>query len=121
MIGLFIEALTMFLYGATNVGEGFYVGGATGAVGSLFFPAARGILSQAVAPDMLGRILGTLATFESLAAVLAPSVGAWFYGMTLKTHPSAVFYGASVLAMAASILASSVLVAHTRELRRRQR
>ncbi|KAG0053310.1 hypothetical protein BGZ83_001349 [Gryganskiella cystojenkinii] len=120
MIGLFIEALTMFLYGATNVGEGFYIGGATGAVGSLFFPAARGILSQSVAPEMLGRILGTLATFESLAAVLAPSVGAWFYGMTLKTHPSAVFYGAFVLALAATLLVASVLGTHVREMRRRQ-
>ena len=120
VIGLFIEALTYFLYGATIVGEGFYVGGATGAVGSLFFPAIRGVLSQAVSPEMLGRTLGTLATFESLAAVLAPSLGAWFYAVTLKTHPSAVFYAASAMAMASTLLAALVLFSHTRELRSRR-
>ncbi|GJJ79250.1 hypothetical protein EMPS_11610 [Entomortierella parvispora] len=119
VIGLFIEALTYFLYGASTVGEGFYVGGVTGAVGSLFFPAIRGVLSQAVSSEMLGQTLGTLATFESLAAVLAPSLGAWFYGVTLKVHPSAVFYAASAMAMASTLLAASVLFSHTREVRSR--
>lgn len=118
--GLFIESLSYFLYGASQVGEGFYLGAATSAVGSLFFPAIRGVLSQAVSPEMLGQTLGTLATFESLAAVLGPSMGAWVYGITLKTHPSAVFYAASAMAMASTLLAASVLVTHTREVRARR-
>ncbi|KAI1321072.1 hypothetical protein EDD11_008653 [Mortierella claussenii] len=116
-IGLVIEAFTLFLYGATTVGEGFYIGGVTGAIGSLFFPAMRGILSQSVAPELLGKTLGTLATFESLSVVIAPSLFAWLYGLTLKTHPSNVFYTAAALALVASFLALSVLLEHRRAMR----
>ncbi|KAF9107029.1 hypothetical protein BGX27_008921 [Mortierella sp. AM989] len=119
VMGLTIEALTMFIYGFTNIGEGFYLGGVTGAIGSLFFPAIRGILSQSVASELLGQTLGTLATFESLSIVVAPSLFAWIYGATLKNHPSAVFYVASVLAFLSSALALSILVVHKRDMRRR--
>ncbi|KAF9359513.1 hypothetical protein BGX26_012146 [Mortierella sp. AD094] len=119
VMGMLIEALTMFLYGVTSIGEGFYLGGMTGAVGSLFFPAIRGILSQSVASELLGKTLGTLATFESVSSVIAPSLFAWIYGVTLESHPSAVFYVATVLALLASSLAAYVLAAHRRDLRHR--
>lgn len=92
-----------------------WVGGVTGAIGSLFFPATRGVLSQSVAPELLGKTLGTLATFESLAAVIAPALYAWIYACTLRTHPSLVFYVACVTITIASGLAISVAVAHRDE------
>lgn len=119
IMGLWLEALTMLIYAVAPIGEYFYVGGATGAIGSLFFPATRGILSQSVAPEMLGKTLGTLATFESLAAVIAPTLYAWIYALTLKTHPSLVFYVAAGVIMLASGLAVSVAIAHRNELKRR--
>ncbi|KAF9917332.1 hypothetical protein BX616_001319 [Lobosporangium transversale] len=115
-VGLLIEVLTMVLYGASTIPENFYVGGVTGAIGSLFFPATRGILSQAVAPELLGKTFGTLATFESLSAVVAPSLFAWFYGLTLKTHPSAVFYLSAFGVSLASLLAFLVLLAHRKQM-----
>ncbi|KAG0276227.1 hypothetical protein BGZ95_007824 [Linnemannia exigua] len=119
IMGLWLEALTMLIYAVTPVAEGFYVGGATGAIGSLFFPATRGILSQSVAPELLGQTLGTLATFESLAAVIAPSMFAWLYALTLETHPSMVFYVAAVAIMIASVLAISVARIHRKDMKRR--
>lgn len=68
---------------------------------------------------MLGKTLGTLATFESLAAVIAPTLYAWIYALTLKTHPSLVFYVAAGVIMLASGLAVSVAIAHRNELKRR--
>ncbi|KAF9172325.1 hypothetical protein BGX21_001344 [Mortierella sp. AD011] len=121
VMGTLIEALTMLLYGVTSIGEGFYLGGMTGAMGSLFFPAIRGILSQSVASVLLGKTLGTLATFESVAATISPSLFAWIYGITLETHPSAVFYVAAVPTLLASALAAYVLVVHNREMRHRAR
>lgn len=85
----------------------------------MFFPATRGIISQSVAPEMLGKTLGTLATFESLAAVIAPSMYAWIYALTLKTHPSLVFYLATGVIMLSSGLAISVAIAHSNEMKRR--
>ncbi|KAG0010943.1 hypothetical protein BGZ80_001064 [Entomortierella chlamydospora] len=119
VMGTLIEALTMLLYGVTSIGEGFYLGGMTGAVGSLFFPAIRGILSQSVASELLGKTLGTLATFESVASAISPSLFAWIYGITLETHPPAVFYIATVPTLLASALAAYVLVIHKREMRHR--
>ncbi|KAF8931965.1 Hippocampus abundant transcript 1 protein [Dissophora ornata] len=117
IFGLLVESLTMFIYAITTVGEGFYLGGMTGAIGSMFFPAIRGILSQSVAPALLGKTLGTLATFESLSLVVAPSLFAWFYGVTLESHPSAVFYAASVLVFFAAVLAGAVFVTHRRSMK----
>ncbi|KAG0374892.1 hypothetical protein BGX24_009801 [Mortierella sp. AD032] len=119
IMGLWLEALTMLIYAVTPFAEGFYVGGATGAIGSLFFPATRGVLSQSVAPELLGQTLGTLATFESLAAVIAPSMFAWLYAITLETHSSMVFYVAAVAIMIASGLAISVARTHGKEMKRR--
>ncbi|KAF9544789.1 hypothetical protein EC957_011693 [Mortierella hygrophila] len=119
IMGLWLEAVTMLIYAVAPIGEYFYVGGVTGAIGSLFFPATRGILSQSVAPEMLGKTLGTLATFESLAAVIAPSLYAWIYALTLETYPSLVFYVAAGVIMLASGLAISVAVAHRNEMKRR--
>ncbi|KAF9901330.1 hypothetical protein EC991_006257 [Linnemannia zychae] len=119
IMGLWLEALTMLIYAATPIAEGFYIGGATGAIGSLFFPATRGILSRSVAPELLGQTLGTLATFESLAAVIAPSLFAWIYAITLETLPSMVFYIASVAIMATSLLAIFVARTHSKEMKRR--
>ncbi|KAK3806590.1 MAG: major facilitator superfamily domain-containing protein [Linnemannia elongata] len=119
IMGLWLEALTMFIYAVAPIAEYFYVGGVTGAIGSLFFPATRGIISQSVAPEMLGKTLGTLATFESLAAVIAPSMYAWIYALTLKTHPSLVFYLATGVIMLSSGLAISVAIAHSNEMKRR--
>ncbi|KAF8945867.1 hypothetical protein BGZ47_001826 [Haplosporangium gracile] len=118
-MGLWIEAVTMLIYAAAPIGEYFYVGGVTGSIGSLFIPATRGILSQSVAPEMLGRTLGTLATFESLAAVIAPSLYAWIYAFTLRTHPSLVFYVAAGVIMLSSGLVISVAIAHRNEMKRR--
>ncbi|KAF9929330.1 hypothetical protein FBU30_001691 [Linnemannia zychae] len=120
IMGLWVEALTMLIYAVTPVGEGFYLGGVTGAVGSLFFPATRGILSQSVAPEKLGKTLGTLATFESLAAVIAPTMYAWLYALTLKVYPATVFYVAAVSIMLSSFLAITVAVIHRNEVKRRQ-
>ncbi|KAF9154150.1 hypothetical protein BG015_001726 [Linnemannia schmuckeri] len=119
IMGLWLEAVTMLIYAVAPIGEYFYVGGATGAIGSLFFPATRGILSQSVAPEMLGKTLGTLATFESLAAAIAPSLYAWIYALTLRTHPSLVFYVAAGVIMLASGLAISVAIAHKNEMKHR--
>ncbi|KAG0365833.1 hypothetical protein BGZ54_006166 [Gamsiella multidivaricata] len=119
IVGVLIEAMTMFLYGATPVGEGFFLGGATSSIGAFFFPAIRGILSQSVAPELLGQTLGTLATFESLAVVVGPTLFAWIYGATLETHPSTVFYVAGVLTLLGAVLALPVFIKHTRAMHRR--
>ncbi|KAF8982004.1 hypothetical protein BGZ46_001963 [Entomortierella lignicola] len=97
--GLLIEALSMFIYAVTPIGEGFYLGGVTGAVGSLFFPAIRGILSQAVASESLGKTLGTVAIFESVSSAFSPLIFAWIY-----------------VALSSAGLALAVLVAHRRDL-----
>ncbi|KAF9083162.1 hypothetical protein BGX23_011724, partial [Mortierella sp. AD031] len=119
IMGLWMEALTMLIYAVTPIGEGFYLGGVTGAIGSLFFPATRGILSQSVAPDLLGKTLGTLATFESLAAIVAPLMFAWIYALTLETHPSTVFYVSSAATLFASALAISVVIEHRKAVKLR--
>ncbi|KAF9095278.1 hypothetical protein BGX29_009117 [Mortierella sp. GBA35] len=119
IMGLWMEALTMLIYAVTPIGEGFYLGGVTGAIGSLFFPATRGILSQSVAPELLGKTLGTLATFESLAAIVAPLMFAWIYALTLETHPSTVFYVSSAATLLASALAISVVIEHRKAVKLR--
>ncbi|KAG0035007.1 Hippocampus abundant transcript 1 protein [Podila clonocystis] len=116
VMGLVVEALTMLLYGVTTVGEGFYVGGATGSIGTLFFPALRGILSQSVTPDLIGQALGTLAMFESFSTVLAPLVGSWVYAGTLETWPSAVFYAAAFATFLSALLAVFVFISHKRSM-----
>ncbi|KAF9202839.1 lysophospholipid acyltransferase [Haplosporangium sp. Z 27] len=117
--GLLIEALSMFIYAVTPIGEGFYLGGVTGAVGSLFFPAIRGILSQAVASELLGKTLGTVAIFESVSSAFSPLLFAWIYGISLESHPSAMFYFATIVALSSAGLALAVLVAHRRDLHHR--
>ncbi|KAF9386188.1 hypothetical protein CPC16_007697 [Podila verticillata] len=116
VMGLLVEAFTMVLYGVTTVGEGFYVGGATSSIGTLFIPALRGILTQSVTPDLIGQTLGTLALFESVATVLAPLAGAWVYAGTLETWPSAVFYAAAFATTMSALLAGFVFFSHKRSL-----
>ncbi|KAF9407320.1 hypothetical protein BGZ94_002750 [Podila epigama] len=120
IMGLLVEAATFLLYSLSTVGEGFYVGGATGAIGSLFFPAIRGILSHSVAPDMTGRALGTLAMFESFAAVLAPLAGSWIYASTIETNPAALFFMGTGLILTGTVIAFSVLVSHRKSMRHTQ-
>ncbi|KAG0335700.1 hypothetical protein BG000_007290 [Podila horticola] len=117
VMGLMVEALTMLLYGVTTIGEGFYVGGATGSIGTLFFPALRGVLSLSVTPDLVGRVLGTLAMFESFATVLAPLIGSWVYAGTLGTCPPAVFYAAAFVTFLSALLAAFVFISHKRSMR----
>lgn len=119
VIGLLIESLVFFLYSATPVGEGFFVGGVLSSLGTMFSPALRGIISQSVAPELLGETLGTLATFEVLSSVVTPLLSGWFYGQTLETWPSAVFFSAGVLGLISCALALSVLFTHTRAVRDR--
>ncbi|CAO3565358.1 unnamed protein product [Mortierella alpina] len=117
ILGLLLEAVTMLIYSVATVGELFYLGGVTGAVGSLFFPAIRGIVSQSVSPEEVGKTMGTLATFESLAAVLAPVLFAAVYSRTLEVWPSAVFLVATALSVSATALTITVLVRQSRALR----
>jgi len=117
ILGLLLEAVTMLIYSVATVGELFYLGGVTGAVGSLFFPAIRGIVSQSVSPEEVGKTMGTLATFESLAAVLAPVLFAAVYSRTLEVWPSAVFLVATALSVSAMALTITVLVGQSRALR----
>ncbi|KAF9559552.1 hypothetical protein EC968_006539 [Mortierella alpina] len=114
VLGLLLESLTMLIYSVASVGELFYVAGMTGAVGSLFFPAIRGIVSQSVSPERVGKTMGTLATFESLAAVLAPVLFAAVYSRTLEVWPSAIFLIAMAMALLAMTLAIIVFVRQTR-------
>ncbi|KAI7821204.1 major facilitator superfamily domain-containing protein [Gamsiella multidivaricata] len=114
VIGLLIESLTFFLYGATPVGEGFYLGGVLSSLGTMFSPAIRGIISQSVAPELLGETLGTLVTFEVLSAAVTPLLSGWFYGITLEIWPSALFYASGVLGLFSCALALSVFFSHMR-------
>lgn len=118
VFGLLLESLTFLIYCVANVGELFYLAGMTGAVGSLFFPAIRGIVSQSVSPEKVGKTMGTLATFESLAAVLAPVLFATVYSRTLEVWPSAIFLVATALALLAVALTITVLVQQTRAMHR---
>ncbi|KAG0007674.1 hypothetical protein BGZ80_004378 [Entomortierella chlamydospora] len=113
-IGLIIETVTLFWYGITPFGEGFYLGGAVGSIGAIFSPAVRGIITQSVAPEQLGTTMGTLVTFESLAAVGTPLLSSLLYGATLETWPSAVFYVSGFLSLASTLLALSVYIKHHR-------
>ncbi|KAF8950488.1 hypothetical protein BGZ46_004489, partial [Entomortierella lignicola] len=65
-IGVFIESTTFFLYGATPIGEGFYLGGMISSFGTMYAPAARGILTQSVAPEQVGETLGNIVTLDVL-------------------------------------------------------
>ncbi|KAG0341761.1 hypothetical protein BG004_005919 [Podila humilis] len=114
IVGIFIEACTMFLYGFTTIGEGFYLGAATGALGTLFFPAARGILSQSVSPELLGQGMGTMAMFESFSTILAPLAGSWIYAATIETTPSTLFYSSSFLTLVAGLLGVFIYFSHKR-------
>ncbi len=114
VLGLLLESATMFIYCVATVGELFYLAGMTGAIGSLFFPAIRGIVSQSVSPEKVGKTMGTLATFESLAAVLAPVLFATVYSKTLEVWPSAIFLVATALTLSAMALAITVLVQQSR-------
>ncbi|KAF9173847.1 hypothetical protein BGX20_001869 [Mortierella sp. AD010] len=107
-IGLTIETVTLFWYGITPFGEGFYLGGAVGSIGAIF--------TQSVAPEQLGTAMGTLVTFESLAAVGTPLLSSLLYGATLETWPSAVFYVSGFLSLASTLLALSVYVKHHRRM-----
>ncbi|KAF9105421.1 hypothetical protein BGX27_009631 [Mortierella sp. AM989] len=74
--GLFIVSMTFFIYGVSPVGEGFYIGCAFGSLGTMFAPATRGILTQSVAPELVGEMLGTVATLGLLVSMVAPLVAA---------------------------------------------
>ncbi|KAG0015411.1 hypothetical protein BGZ80_009880 [Entomortierella chlamydospora] len=118
--GLFIESLTFFLYGITPVGEGFYLGAALSSLGSIFGPASRGIVSQSVAPELIGETLGTYATLEIIASTLAPLVGGWLYGITLETWPSAVFHLSGLIVLFSCASAFSVFLTHNKAMRSTQ-
>lgn len=83
-------------------------------MGSLYFPCSRSIISRSVAPEILGDTLGTIATFESFAAIVSPLVFGWVYSVTLETRPSTIFYLASFMASAGWALAVHIFVTHRR-------
>ncbi|KAF9167588.1 hypothetical protein BGX20_011558 [Mortierella sp. AD010] len=120
IVGLFVESLTFFLYGITPVGEGFYLGAALSSLGSIFNPASRGIVSQSVAPELIGETLGTYATLEVIASTLAPLAAGWLYGITLETWPSAVFHLSSLIVLISCASAFSVFLTHNKAMRSAQ-
>ncbi|KAG0206032.1 hypothetical protein BGX31_002847 [Mortierella sp. GBA43] len=112
VVAILLEVLTLLMFGLATVGELFYVGAMTGAFGTMFYPTIRSILSRAVSPEMLGTALGALGTFEAISEIIAPPLTAWFYGITLETHPSAIFYLGAAIAFLGWALALSVLITH---------
>ncbi|KAG0319880.1 hypothetical protein BGZ99_004855 [Dissophora globulifera] len=115
---LVMDVAMMLIYALSPMGEGFYVGVVLGSIGSMFNPAMRSIFSQCVAPELLGKTLGTLGTFESLAAVIAPTAFSVLYGATLQIHPATVFFISAGLLAAALTLVLAVAAVHRRSLRR---
>ncbi|KAI8362944.1 major facilitator superfamily domain-containing protein [Mortierella sp. GBAus27b] len=111
---VFIESLTLLLFGVASFGELFHIGAVTGALGTIYYPTIRSILSKTVSPDLLGTTLGTVATFEAVSAVVSPPLTAWFYSITLETYPSAIFYMSAALGFLGWALALSVLYGHIR-------
>jgi hypothetical protein len=110
----------MFLYGITTVGKDFYLGQIPGSFGTMFIPAVRGILSQSMAPELLGATLGTLAMFESMSVIIAPLAIVWIYGKTLGDWPTAVFYTLGILTLAGVALILFVYLNHIKARRQRQ-
>ncbi|KAG0303143.1 hypothetical protein BGZ98_006964 [Dissophora globulifera] len=115
---LVMDVAMMLIYALSPIGEGFYVGVVLGSIGSMFNPAMRSIFSQCVAPELLGKTLGTLGTFESLAAVIAPTAFSILYGATLQIHPATVFFISAGLLAAALTLVLAVAAVHRRSLPR---
>ncbi|KAF9113567.1 hypothetical protein BGX27_001274 [Mortierella sp. AM989] len=119
VVGLLIETFTFFMYGITPVGEGFYLGAIISSIGTMFSPAVRGIITQSVAPELLGSTMGTLATFESLAFIGAPLLSGLLYGATLETWPSAVFYVAGILSLVSTLFVLFIYIRHARSMHHR--
>ncbi|KAF9350743.1 hypothetical protein BGX26_011143 [Mortierella sp. AD094] len=117
VIGLIVESATLFLYGVTPIGEGFYVGAVLGSFGTMYSPASRGILSQSVSPGQIGETLGTLVTLELLTVMAIPLGVEWLYSITLETWPSAVFEISGLACLASSALAISVYLTHNKAMR----
>jgi len=86
----------------------------TGALGSMYFPTSRSILSRTVAPEMLGATLGTIATFESVAAIISPLIFGWVYSVTLETYPVAIFFLGASMAFAAWCVTLYIFIVHRR-------
>jgi MFS transporter, DHA1 family, tetracycline resistance protein len=84
------------------------------AFGGIAGPAAQALIKRRVTADEQGGVQGSLGSLSSLAAVIAPPLGAWSFGAAIapgsRLHwPGVSFFEAAVLCLAALAVAMRTL------------
>jgi MFS transporter, DHA1 family, tetracycline resistance protein len=115
LLGLFVSALVVVLYGIVPRGWMVYPVIALGLLGWITAqPVVIGVLSRSLPANEQGLLQGAVASVNSLMAVAAPPVWtaifAWFVSASAPiVIPGAAFDGAAIVFLAAFALAARVL------------
>lgn len=85
-----------------------------GSLGGMAGPAIHSLVSRQVPVDEQGAVQGALSSLVSLASVFAPPIAAWGFSTCIGPDawiqlPGIAFFGASVMLLAALVLAARSL------------
>nr|AHB82049.1 MFS transporter [Sorangium cellulosum] len=108
--GLGVSAAGLMVYGLADRSWLMYALMLPFALGGIAGPAAQALISREVGPSEQGELQGSLASLQSLTAIIAPLVGtslfAYFAPQTARLHlPGAPFFAAAGFNALALVLA----------------
>jgi MFS transporter, DHA1 family, tetracycline resistance protein len=109
LLGLCCGALGFVIYGMAGSGWIFLIGLPVSALWALAAPATQALITQAVGPEVQGRIQGALMSLVSLAGIVGPALFAGSFGYfiaddaVLRLPGAPWFIAAVVLASGAAL------------------
>jgi DHA1 family tetracycline resistance protein-like MFS transporter len=109
-VGLLTMAVAMSCYGAASQGWMVYYIILVGSLAGIGSPATQSIISRAVPPDRQGAVQGALNSITGVAGIIAPLLWTSLFSLAVSPTgewwvPGLPFFGASLIALAATALA----------------
>lgn len=106
-VGLLAMAAAMVLYGAAPDGWMLYPIILIGSLAGIASPASQSIITQAVPADEQGAVQGALNSITSVSGIVAPILWTVIFSWSIapersQSLPGLAFYGASLVALAAT-------------------
>ncbi|RUS18278.1 major facilitator superfamily domain-containing protein [Endogone sp. FLAS-F59071] len=91
-IGGGFEAAALTLQGLAPNTASYYGASFMGAIGSIFSPSMRSLITNIIPPTQTGEVLGAVSFLDSLAGILSPLVLNPISSATTKTMPNLIFF-----------------------------
>lgn len=119
LLGLFVGAVVVFLYGIVPEGWMVYPVMALGLFGWIIAqPAAMGLMSRALPPNEQGLLQGVVASINSLTAIVGPPVWTGIFAYFVSPSaplilPGAAFDGSALVFLLALVIALRTLSSHS--------